>query len=132
MKIHRTPHELSDLRAIDGDTIEAWLTYDQLVAIRVIIRLPGIEAGEIEEAAGQLAQRSLQVILFQYAQHQTTLATHPRTRDNHGRIVVLTFLFGTGQSLCALLLASGRYWRRGAHKPTTTPPQKDTSHKQYG
>jgi endonuclease YncB( thermonuclease family) len=121
MKIHRTPHELSDLVAIDGDTIKGWMTYDEQVSIAVRIRLPGIEAGELDEPVGIVAREALQVILFQYRELNPRLACHPRVKDNHGRIVS-DVLFGNGQSLCALLLASGRYWRRGARKPPDAIP----------
>jgi endonuclease YncB( thermonuclease family) len=102
---------LHEIRVIDGDTIEAWLDFSDVVRIKRRIRLRGIEGGELAELCGRRARRQLEVWLTAKAHQTPKLTGNLNHLDQHGRIVA-DVTFDTGESLVAMCLQSGIWWRR--------------------
>lgn len=122
--IHRNC-TLHDVRAVDGDTVQCWLEFYRHVRVRVRIRLPGIEGGELNTSEGERAKLLLQRFLDDRKAIIPWLTTDPGTTDQHGRIVS-DIAWHTGETLVALCLRTGYWWRR-KRDGTQDRPKRDAS-----
>lgn len=118
---------LHDLRVIDGDTIEAWIDFAGIVRVKKVIRLPGIEGGEMDEVQGRAAAQILTQLVADRLQKTPRLRGPVTHTDQHGRVVA-DIVFDTGESLVALCLLSGLYCLRSrdGRQQRPTPPSGTT------
>jgi len=117
-----------DIRVIDSDTIEAWFDFDGVVRIKKRLRLAGIEGGEKNEPLGLRAELLLQNWLHNRLNNSVHLAGGMQRTDQHGRLVG-DLIFDTGESLVAICLASGAYWRRSRDGQQTRPDRSPETNK---
>ena len=110
---------ISDIRPIDGDTVEAWVEIHREIRMRWRIRLVGIEGGELPTPDGHRSQAALFAAISTRRQHNPRFVGNPDTRDKYGRHIG-DIMFDPAELLTCILLATGAYWlkdRTGAERP---------------
>jgi len=98
MIIHTHPHTLHDPRVIDGDTLECWCECVPCLRLKIRIRLPGIEGGELGTPEGARAKLTLQNMVYTHWAAGARLASNTDRRDQYNR-VLSDILLGPGISL---------------------------------
>ena len=120
MKIEKHPYQMTEIRAIDSDTIIAWVQIDRETRHQWRIRLKGVEGGEAGTAAGFVGLRIISEILHDKQIMSAHFFGNVNCKDKYGRHVG-DVKFEDGSQLCYRLMASGHFWKRDRsgkeHKP---------------
>ncbi len=123
MKILEHPYAVHEIRAIDSDTIIAWVQIDRETRHLWRIRLKGVEGGEAATAAGIVGERIIREILYDKDHLAAHFFGNVNCKDKYGRHVG-DIKFQDGSHLCERLMASGHFWKRdrsGKEYKHTTP-----------
>lgn len=126
MKVTRLQFELTDIRVIDSDTVEAWVQVSFEIRQRWRIRIRGVEGGELGTDQGLAGQFALQTLLLDYVVDRPHYVGLESVKDQFGRHVG-DIRLPDGQLLSLRLLAGKTHWRRD--RDGTEHPRKDTYEK---
>ena len=123
MKIQEHPYQVHEMRAIDSDTLIAWVQIDRETRHQWRIRLKGVEGGEAGTATGFVGLRIITEILQEKSIMTAHFFGNVNCKDKYGRHVG-DIKFEDGSFLCYRLMASGHFWKRDRsgkeYKPQTT------------
>jgi len=125
MKILEKPYPVFEMYPIDSDTIKAWVQIDKTTRHRWIVRLKGVEGGELDTAEGHLGRDILASLIRDKSGQSATFFGNVDCKDKYGRHVG-DIEFSDGSRLCGALIAYGHHWRKDRtgketrnHKPST-------------
>ena len=111
MKIESHPYQVFDIRAIDSDTVLAWVQIDRNTRHQWRIRLVGVEGGEAGTACGFVGLRIITEILHDHAHLESHFFGNVNCLDKYGRHVG-DIKFQDQSHLCHRLMASGHFWKK--------------------
>ena len=104
-------HIVTELRVIDGDTLEGWLTLGYRCRLLTRLRLRDVEGGELGTFQGERAVVVLNKILYQRRDQAMSWIGGEKIHDRYGRNVG-DIQFADGKLLTLLLLDTGAYTLR--------------------
>jgi len=107
-------HIVTELRVIDGDTLEGWLNIGHHLRLLTRLRLRGIEGGELGTPEGERARAILNEILHARRDQAMCWIGGEKFRDRYGRNVG-DIQFDDGKLLTLMLLETGAYTLRNRH-----------------
>jgi endonuclease YncB( thermonuclease family) len=111
MKISKHEHRIYEPRAIDGDTIEAWVDIGHRCRIQWKIRLRGIEGGEMDTAEGQVVFAHMVALIQAEELKGGYFFGNVNELDKYGRHVG-DIMLPDKSLLTQRLFSSGLFWRR--------------------
>jgi len=123
MQILKHPYSVYEIKAIDSDTLTAWVEIDRETRHLWRIRLKGIEGGEKGTEEGERGHAVIKRLLWEKMALHANFFGNPNCKDKYGRHVG-DIMFEDGSHLTRQLMATGYFWKRDRsgreYKPTKT------------
>jgi len=111
MKVLKHPYPITEIYPIDSDTVKAWVEISDTHRERWIIRLKGIEGGELGSEEGTKGVDIVAALVRDKFHLSAWFFGNPKTLDKYGRHVG-DISFDDGSRMVAALMAFGHHWHR--------------------